>query len=172
MEKLPRAPWRKNELILVAGALAVAALAAALASAGNLPKLQSLTGLLVILSIAYACSTDRSAIDRRTVAWGLGLQVVFALLVLKTAPGRELFAVLGRGVNWLLDFSNVGSAFVFGPLGDKTAWPRIMTRPKPSESAWKSSTNSPESSARAARGRRNSFTTGVHWAAAGAGQSA
>ncbi len=127
MEKTSRVPWRKNELLLVAGALAVAAVAALMASAGGVPKLQSLTGLLVILSIAYACSTNRAAIDRRTVAWGLGLQVVFALLVLKTAPGRELFAVLGRAVNWLLDFSNVGSAFVFGPLGDKTAWPRIMT---------------------------------------------
>jgi len=127
MEKTARVPWRKNELLLVAGALAVAGVAALIASAGGVPKLQSLTGLLVILSIAYACSTNRAAIDRRTVAWGLGLQVVFALLVLKTAPGRELFAVLGRAVNWLLDFSNVGSAFVFGPLGDKTAWPRIMT---------------------------------------------
>ncbi len=127
MEKTSRVPWRKNELLLVAGALAVAAVAALIASAGGVPKLQSLTGLLVILSIAYACSTNRAAIDRRTVAGGLGLQVVFALLVLKTAPGRELFAVLGRAVNWLLDFSNVGSAFVFGPLGDKTAWPRIMT---------------------------------------------
>ena len=123
---LPRRRWQKHELLLVAGTLTVAALAAAIASAANLPRLQSLTGLLVILSIAYACSTDRSAIDRRTVAWGLGLQVLFALIVLKTAPGRDLFAALGRGVNWLLDFSNVGSAFVFGPLGDREAWPRIM----------------------------------------------
>ena len=52
---------------------------------------------------------------------------MFALLVLKTTPGQQLFAALGQAINRLLDFGNVGAAFVFGPLGDKEAWPRIMT---------------------------------------------
>ena len=107
--------------------MAVAALAAVIAYAAQAPKVQSLVGLLVILTIAYCASSARHAIDRRTVAWGLGLQVLFALLVLKTAPGRDLFQTLGRAINRLLDFGNVGAAFVFGPLGDKEAWPRIMT---------------------------------------------
>ena len=41
--------------------------------------------------------------------------------------GPTGFAFLGQGINRLLDFGNVGAAFVFGPLGDKEAWPRIMT---------------------------------------------
>jgi concentrative nucleoside transporter, CNT family len=86
-----------------------------------------MVGLLVILTIAYCASSARQAIDRRTVAWGLGLQILFALIVLKTAPGRDLFQALGQAINRLLDFGNVGAAFVFGPLGDKEAWPRIMT---------------------------------------------
>ena len=109
------------------GALAVAAAAALTAYAAQAPKVQSLVGLLVILTIAYCASTNRRAIDRRTVAWGLGLQMLFALLVLKTTPGQQLFVFLGQGINRLLDFGNVGAAFVFGPLGDKEAWPRIMT---------------------------------------------
>jgi CNT family concentrative nucleoside transporter len=121
------APWRRTDVVLVAVALGAAALAAAVASVGQQPRVQSLAGLLIILTIAYACSTNRAAIDRRTVAWGLGLQLVFALLVLKTTPGQVLFAALGRGINWLLDFGNVGAAFVFGPLGDREAWPKIMT---------------------------------------------
>jgi CNT family concentrative nucleoside transporter len=113
---------------LVAGvALGVAAAAAFVAYAAQLPKAQSLVGLLVILTIAYCASSARHAIDRRTVAWGLGLQILFALLVLKTTPGQQLFAALGQAINRLLDFGNVGAAFVFGPLGDKEAWPRIMT---------------------------------------------
>jgi concentrative nucleoside transporter, CNT family len=120
-------PWTRSDLILVGGALAVAAAAAVTASAAQAPKVQSLVGLLVILAIAYCSSSARHAIDRRTVAWGLSLQVLFALLVLKTAPGRNLFQALGQAINRLLDFGNVGSAFVFGPLGDKEAWPRIMT---------------------------------------------
>lgn len=106
--------WRRVDILVVAAALGAAAVAAAIAYVGHQPKVQSLTGLLVILTIAFAMSTNRAAIDRRTVAWGLVLQIVFALIVLKTAPGRELFGVLGRGINWLLDFSNVGAAFVFG----------------------------------------------------------
>jgi CNT family concentrative nucleoside transporter len=107
--------------------VAGAAVAAAIAALANAPKVQSLVGLLVLLAIAFIWSSDRSAIDRKTVAWGLGLQIVIALIVLRTTPGREAFAAAGRGINWLLDFGSVGAAFVFGPLGDKTVWPRIMT---------------------------------------------
>ena len=79
------------------------------------------------MAVAYSMSTNRRAIDRRTVAWGLALQVVFALLVLKTAIGQAVFQRLGAAINRLLDFAFVGSSFVFGPLGDKEVWPRIMT---------------------------------------------
>lgn len=112
---------------MLAVLIGVGAVAAAIAWAADAPKVQSLTGLCVLLAIAFAWSSDRSAIDRKTVAWGLGLQIVIALVVLRTTPGREAFAAAGRGINWLLDFGNVGAAFVFGPLGNKEVWPRIMT---------------------------------------------
>jgi CNT family concentrative nucleoside transporter len=121
-----RAPYERRDAVVIGSALAVAAVAAALASFAGLPRLQPLVGLIVILSIAYLGSTNRRAIDRATVGWGLALQVVFALLVLKTAAGQALFERLGAAVNRLLDFSVVGSSFVFGPIGDKEVWPRIM----------------------------------------------
>jgi CNT family concentrative nucleoside transporter len=123
----PRGGWRKVDVLVVASALAIAGVAAGIAYGGGLPKVQSLTGLLVILAIAYACSMNRASIDRKTIAWGLGLQIVFALIVLKTTPGRRVFAMLGRAISWLLDFGNVGAAFVFGPLGDREVWPKLMT---------------------------------------------
>jgi CNT family concentrative nucleoside transporter len=119
--------WQRGQLLVLGSALALAAAAALAAYAADLPKVQALVGLLVILSIAYAASTDRPAIDPRTVFWGLSLQLVLALLVLKTTPGQLLFAWLGAGINRLLEFANVGAAFVFGPLGDKEVWPKIMT---------------------------------------------
>jgi CNT family concentrative nucleoside transporter len=61
------------------------------------------------------------------VAFGLGLQVLFALIVLKTAIGQQVFKSLASVINHLLDFAFVGSSFVFGPLGNKEVWPRIMT---------------------------------------------
>jgi CNT family concentrative nucleoside transporter len=113
---------------MVLGAAAAAAGLIALIARFGVPKAQPFVGLIVILSVAYALSTDRRAIDRRTVAWGLSLQILFALLVLKTATGQAVFQRLGALINRLLDFAFVGSSMVFGPLGDKEVWPRIMTK--------------------------------------------
>jgi len=124
----PRAPYDQHDLMTLAAAAAFAAVCAALAHFAGMPKLQPLVGLTVILSIAYALSTNRRAIDRRTVVWGLSLQILFALIVLKTTVGQRVFQTLGSAVNRLLNFAFVGSSFVFGPLGDKEVWPRIMTQ--------------------------------------------
>jgi concentrative nucleoside transporter, CNT family len=124
---LKRVPYDRMDYTVLGIAIVVAAVAAGIARFGGLPSLQPLVGLIVILGIAYALSTNRRAIDRRTVAWGLSLQVIFALLVLKTAAGQAIFQRLGAIINRLLNFAFVGSSFVFGPLGDKEVWPRIMT---------------------------------------------
>jgi CNT family concentrative nucleoside transporter len=122
-----RAPYDARDFTVLAGALGVAVVCALMAQFGGIPKLQPLVGLIVIMSVAYAFSTNRRAIDRRTVAWGLTLQILFALIVLKTTAGQVVFQKLGATINRLLDFAFVGSSFVFGPLGDKEVWPRIMT---------------------------------------------
>ena len=82
-------------------------------------KLLPLIGLVVLMGIAYALSTDRKAIRLRTVAWGLGLQFALALFVLKTESGRWLFAYVGEKIKRLLEFSFEGSQMVFGGLGVK-----------------------------------------------------
>ena len=124
---MKRVPYDSRDLTVLGAAAAGAAVCALIAQFGGVPRLQPLVGLIVIMAVAYALSTNRRAIDRRTVAWGLSLQVIFALLVLKTAIGQEIFQRLGAAINRLLDFAFVGSSFVFGPLGDKEVWPRIMT---------------------------------------------
>jgi concentrative nucleoside transporter, CNT family len=82
-------------------------------------RLFPLLGLAVFLGLAYAMSTDRKAIPARTVLWGLGLQLILGLLVLRTQVGRDLFAWIGSLISRLLDLSFVGSEFVFGKLGAK-----------------------------------------------------
>jgi len=116
---------RGTDSIIVAAAVGLAVVAALAAQMG-LPKAQPLVGAIVILGIAYACSTDRRAIDTRTVAWGLSLQIVFALIVLKTAIGQRVFTTLGAAINKLLGFAGVGAGFVFGPLGNSSVWGRVM----------------------------------------------
>src|ERR671923_2409174 len=122
---LKRVPFDRRDYLVLGAGLAAAAAFALVARAG-IPKIQPLVGLIVIMGVAYALSMNRRAIDRRTVAWGLSLQVVFALLVLKTSVGQAAFQRLGALINRLLDFAFVGSDFVFGPLGNKEVWPRIM----------------------------------------------
>ncbi|HUC74485.1 MAG TPA: NupC/NupG family nucleoside CNT transporter [Vicinamibacterales bacterium] len=92
-----------------------------------LGTLRPVVGAVVILGIAYACSTNRRAINWTTVAWGVGLQVLFAIIVLKTSVGQRVFSTLGDLITRLLGFAGVGAAFVFGPLGSGTVWGRVMT---------------------------------------------
>jgi CNT family concentrative nucleoside transporter len=89
--------------------------------------LQPAFGAVVILGMAYAGSTNRRAIKWSTVAWGVSLQVVFAIIVLKTSIGQRVFATLGDLITRLLAFAGVGAAFVFGPLGEGSVWGRVMT---------------------------------------------
>jgi CNT family concentrative nucleoside transporter len=81
-------------------------------------RLAGLLGIIVLLGLAYAFSTDRKAIKLRTVAWGLGLQILFAIVVLRVPLGRAAIESVGDGVRTLLGYSFAGSKFVFGVLGD------------------------------------------------------
>lgn len=80
-------------------------------------RFTGLLGIIVLLGLGWAFSTNRRAIRLKTVAWGLGLQFLFALFVLKVSWGREAFAKAGHGVEKFLSFSVAGSSFVFGELG-------------------------------------------------------
>ncbi|MGB9465210.1 MAG: nucleoside transporter C-terminal domain-containing protein, partial [Candidatus Acidiferrum sp.] len=74
-------------------------------------------GLLTMLGLAYLFSTDRKAVKLKTVLWGLGLQLSFAVFVLRFPIGRYLFEKAGYYVNLLLSYAFYGSQFVFGELG-------------------------------------------------------
>jgi len=76
-------------------------------------------GIVFVIGVAVLFSTNRRAIRLKTVAWGLGLQVALAFLVIKWTFGRTAFHALGQGAEWLLDFSYYGSSFIFGELGQK-----------------------------------------------------
>ena len=80
-------------------------------------RFTGILGLLTMLGLAYAFSTNRRAIRLKTVAWGLGLQLVFAVFVLRVETGRRVFQKAGDVVNRLLSYAFVGSEFVFGELG-------------------------------------------------------
>lgn len=72
-----------------------------------------LIGIAAILAAAYALSSSRRDVRPAIVLWGLGTQLVLALLVLKT-PFRAVFELIGAGFNSLMGFAEEGSKFVFG----------------------------------------------------------
>jgi len=80
-------------------------------------RFTGILGLVTMLSLAYIFSTNRKAIRLKTVGWGLGLQLAFAVFVLKIELGRVLFQKAGAAVNRLLSYAFAGSQFVFGDLG-------------------------------------------------------
>ncbi len=83
-------------------------------------RFTGLLGLVVILCAAWLCSTNRRAVKPRLLAWGLGLQFAFAVLVLKTGFGK-VFQTIGAGVSAMLGYTTAGSRFVFGDaLGANT----------------------------------------------------
>jgi CNT family concentrative nucleoside transporter len=78
-------------------------------------RLRGLVGVGAILAVCYALSSDRRAISRRVVFWGLALQWLFALIVLRVDWGRRLLAGAGELVKRVLDCALEGASFVFGP---------------------------------------------------------
>src|SRR5271157_2287219 len=73
-------------------------------------------GLLAILGFAWLCSSHKRDIKLRNIAWGLGLQFAFAVIVLKT-PASEVLKAISKGVAAMFGYAEAGSTFVFGPLG-------------------------------------------------------
>jgi concentrative nucleoside transporter, CNT family len=87
---------------------------AAPADGGGSVQYISFLGLVVMLLIAWALSNNRRIIPWRTVIMGTLLQVIFAVIILKTPPGRAFFIWLSDAVTKFLDFSDAGARFVFG----------------------------------------------------------
>jgi len=80
-------------------------------------RLTGVFGIALILGLGLALSRNRRAISRRVVAWGVGLQLGFAIFVLRVPLGQKLFSALGDAVKAILSFSYAGSEFVFGEIG-------------------------------------------------------
>jgi CNT family concentrative nucleoside transporter len=78
----------------------------------------SALGFLVLIGVAWLASTERSAIDRRTIAFGIFFQIALALLLLASPVGRLFFSLVEIPVMLLIDTTRAGVHFVFGPLAE------------------------------------------------------
>jgi CNT family concentrative nucleoside transporter len=92
---------------------------------------QAAAGALCLIAIVAACSPDLSRVNWRTVLWGIGLQLGFAILILRVQvgdlrPGYEFFAAVARAVGRFLEFTNAGSTLVFGVLANQTKMAEVF----------------------------------------------
>ena len=81
-------------------------------------NLIGIAGIVVILAIAFAFSSNRKAINLRIVGAAFALQVVVATIVLYWNGGRAAIAWLSNGVMAVINYSKAGIDMVFGPLAD------------------------------------------------------
>jgi CNT family concentrative nucleoside transporter len=121
---------RSLRLACAAGALLLAVLAYVLQGRID-PRLQAACGILCFLLVTAAFSSNLRAVNYRTVAWGIGLQMTLALIILKleiggVRPGYEFFSAVADGVKRFLEFTNAGSEFVFGDLSRQEVLGKVL----------------------------------------------
>ena len=78
-----------------------------------------------MIGFAYAISNNRKAINWRPIFWGIGLQIIFAVLILHLEFGQIFFSGCDRIVNWLLSCADAGTDFVLRSLVTGTVDPSV-----------------------------------------------
>uniref|UniRef100_A0A674JP77 Sodium/nucleoside cotransporter n=1 Tax=Terrapene triunguis TaxID=2587831 RepID=A0A674JP77_9SAUR len=77
-------------------------------------QLISFAGLCAFVLFLFACSKHHAAVPWRAVFWGLGLEFVLGIFIIRTNPGFEAFQWLGNQIQIFLSYTTAGSGFVFG----------------------------------------------------------
>ncbi|KAE8633198.1 hypothetical protein XENTR_v10001812 [Xenopus tropicalis] len=77
-------------------------------------QLISFGGLVMYVLLMFIFSKHPTKVRWRQVFWGIGLQFLLGLLILRTKPGFDAFDWLGIQVQTFLEYSNTGAMFVFG----------------------------------------------------------
>lgn len=80
---------------------------------------QGLIGIVVLLGLAWLMSEHRRRVRWSIVVWGMALQFLFALVILRTPVGAPFFGGLNDGINHLISYTNDGTTFLFKPLNSQ-----------------------------------------------------
>jgi CNT family concentrative nucleoside transporter len=121
-----------RSLRLAAGGCALLLTVAAYAAQDAIdPRLIGALGACCFVCVVAAGSPNLRAVNWHTVGWGIALQLLLAFVILKfevngVRPGYELFSAVGRGVKRFLEFTNLGSQFVFGYLANQEALGKVL----------------------------------------------
>jgi CNT family concentrative nucleoside transporter len=92
----------------------------------NANQLVSAVGMVAMVGVAWIFCKHKDRINWRTIGWATALQIIFALLVLKTPPGRWFFTAANNAAVGLIGFQEEGAKFVFGSLALPPGEPGTM----------------------------------------------
>ncbi|XP_037652780.1 solute carrier family 28 member 3 isoform X2 [Choloepus didactylus] len=96
-------------------------------------QLVSFGGLIMYIVLVFLFSKHPTRVYWRPIFWGIGLQFLFGLLILRTKLGFMAFDWLGRQVQIFLGFTDAGASFVFGEkytdhfFAFKVGWVMLVT---------------------------------------------
>ena len=79
-------------------------------------NLLSFLGIFGLCGIAWLFSEDRGRIPWKVILWGIGLQLVIGLLIFRVPITREFVQIVNTVLNAVIDASEAGARFLFGPL--------------------------------------------------------
>lgn len=77
----------------------------------------SIVGFVVLLAVGYALSRDRKAVQLKVILWGVGLQWLMAVILLKVPQGQVVLSKMSDAVTAVIANAYKGSEFLFGDLG-------------------------------------------------------
>ena len=83
-------------------------------------KYTGILGIIAILLVSYIFSNNRRLINYRLVIFGLLLQILTGIFILKIPLGKKMFECLAKGVTAILELSREGGKFLFGPLSNQS----------------------------------------------------
>jgi CNT family concentrative nucleoside transporter len=121
-----------RSLRLACAAAAITLAVAAYVAEGHIDlRVQGVLGVICLMLFVAAFSSNLRAVNWRTVAWGVVLQLVLAALILKlqiggVRPGYEFFRGIAAVVKQFLEFTNAGSQFVFGDLANQETLRKVL----------------------------------------------
>jgi len=91
--------------------------------------IQSVLGLGAFVLLAWVISENRAGVRLKTVAVGVGLQLLLGVLLLKTPGTTDLFLMLNRIILAVETATRAGTSMVFGYLGGGGRFPFAVTDP-------------------------------------------
>ncbi|KAF6019720.1 hypothetical protein EB796_021948 [Bugula neritina] len=114
VKRIVKPMWNIIKWVLIVMVVVSVVVAVAVLIGKNTSQYRGLLGLVFFTSILFLTSHNPSKVKLRPVLWGMLLNFIFALIILKSKEGSEFFKLLADQITAFLGYTNAGAKFIFG----------------------------------------------------------